>query len=81
MMILKPAIFATCALLSAATPALAQKKSCAELKLEIEQKLKFKGLHNFRLVVKAVNNVGSEEKLVGTCDGGKTKIVYQKWPS
>lgn len=78
MMTTKATLFALCALLSAATPALAQKKSCDELKTEIEQKLQAKGVQDFTLEVLAADEVKPEQKVVGTCEGGHKKIVYVK---
>ena len=58
-------------------PAWAQKKDCAELKGEIEAKIKKNGVDKFALdVVDA--NAQAEGKVVGTCDGGAKKIVYKK---
>lgn len=61
-------------------PALAQKKSCDELKAEIEAKIKAKGVAKYTLAI-----VGKEElkdakdvKEVGTCDGGAKRIVYKR---
>jgi hypothetical protein len=55
----------------------AQKKDCAELKGEIEAKIKKNGVDKFSLdVVDA--NAQADGKVVGTCDGGAKKIVYKK---
>jgi len=55
----------------------AQRKDCAELKGEIEAKIKKNGVDKFSLdVVDA--NAQAEGKVVGTCDGGAKKIVYKK---
>ena len=55
----------------------AQKKDCAELKGEIEAKIKKNGVEKFSLdVVDA--NAQADGKVVGTCDGGAKKIVYKK---
>jgi hypothetical protein len=78
MMTPKAMMCAVGALLAAATPALAQKKSCDELKAEIEQKLQARGVQDFTLEVLAADKVKSEHKVVGTCEGGRRKIVYGK---
>ena len=78
MMTLKATMCAVCVLLGAATSALAQKKSCDELKTEIEQKLQAKGVQDFTLEVLAAGEVKSRDKVVGTCEGGHKKIVYGK---
>lgn len=70
------AITAGILLALAATPALAR-KSCEELKGEIEAKLKAKGVTAYTLEI-----VGKDEqkegRVVGTCDGGTKKIVYKR---
>lgn len=72
---------ALCCLLFLATPVLA-KKSCDELKSEIEAKLNGKGVKSFTLtVVPAADVKEGEGRVVGTCDGGKMKIVYKRGAS
>ena len=58
-------------------PAWAQKKSCEDLKGEIEAKIKKNGVDKITLdiVEKDAQSVG---KVVGTCDGGAKKIVYKR---
>ena len=60
----------------ATMPAFA-KKSCEELKAELEAKIQAKGVKAFTL-----NIVPKDEKtdlrVVGTCDGGAKKIVYKR---
>lgn len=72
---MKPLIAAV-VLMLIATPALAR-KSCDELKSEIEANIKTKGVKVYTLDV-----VGKDEqkegKVVGTCDGGTKKIVYKR---
>lgn len=72
---MKPLIAAV-VLMLIATPALAR-KSCDELKSEIEANIKTKGVKVYTLDV-----VGKDEqkegKVVGTCDGGAKKIVYKR---
>jgi len=55
----------------------AQKKSCDELKAEIEAKIKKNGVDKFSLDV-VDKDAQSEGKVVGTCDGGAKKIVYKR---
>jgi hypothetical protein len=64
------------ALLAFAMPAFA-KKSCEELKSEIESKLQAKGVKNFTLEIVASDSV-KDEKVVGSCDGGAKKITYKR---
>jgi hypothetical protein len=55
----------------------AQKKSCDELKSEIEAKIKKNGVEKFSVGV-VDKDAQSEGKVVGTCDGGAKKLVYKK---
>ncbi|HUO67199.1 MAG TPA: DUF1161 domain-containing protein [Gammaproteobacteria bacterium] len=65
------------ALALVASPAIAQVKSCEELKSEIEVKIKANGVKEFTLTI--VDKGAAEEgKVVGTCDGGSKKIVYKR---
>ncbi len=63
--------------LTVSAPALAQKKDCAELKGEIEAKIKKNGVDKFSLDVVEADKQ-AEGKVVGTCDGGSKKIVYKR---
>lgn len=58
-------------------PALAQRKDCAELKSEIEAKIKNNGVDKFSLDI-LDKEAQAEGKVVGTCDGGTKKIVYKR---
>ncbi len=66
----------SCVLLAATTPALAA-KACEELKTEIAAKLDAKSVTGYTLEIVATDAVG-ERKVVGSCDGGSKKIVYEK---
>jgi hypothetical protein len=63
-------------LIALATPVLA--KDCEELKAEIAAKLDAKGVKNYTLTVVANDQVKPEEKVVGSCGGGTSKIVYTR---
>jgi len=63
------------ALLLASAPAFAQKKSCDELKGEIDARLKAKGVSGYTLDIVTDAKDG---KVVGSCDGGTKKIVYKR---
>jgi predicted lipoprotein with Yx(FWY)xxD motif len=52
-------------------------KACEELKTEIATKLDGKGVKGYALTVVASDKEG-DAKVVGSCDGGKQKIVYSK---
>lgn len=52
-------------------------KSCDELKSEITAKLDGKGVKAYELTIEDADKAG-EAKVVGSCDGGKKKLVYSK---
>ena len=60
----------------AAFPAFAQ-KACEELKTEIAAKLEAKGVKNYQLEIVPTEEV-KDQKVVGSCEGGKKKITYKK---
>lgn len=60
-----------------AAPVFAATKSCDELKSEIDAKIQAKGVKKFTLEIVASDAV-KDEKVVGTCESGKKKIVYKK---
>ena len=57
-------------------PAFAQ-KPCEELKAEIAAKLEARGVKNFQLEIVAAEEV-KDQKVVGSCEGGKKRITYKK---
>lgn len=63
-------------LIAVAAPALAA-KPCEELKSEIAAKLDEKKVVGYTLEIVDNDKVG-ERKVVGSCDGGSKKIVYEK---
>jgi outer membrane lipoprotein-sorting protein len=60
-------------------PAFGQ-KPCEELKAEIAKKLEAKGVKNYQLDVVTTEEV-KDQKVVGSCEGGKKKIIYKKGDS
>ena len=63
-------------LLMMASPAFAR-KSCEELKSEIDAKLQAKGVKSYSLEI-VPNENAKEGKVIGSCDGGTKKIVYKR---
>ena len=63
-------------LLSAA--ALAQPKPCEELKREIEVKIQAAGVASYTLEIVTNDEVHDPSMVVGSCDNGTRKIIYQK---
>jgi hypothetical protein len=65
-------------LLFVSVPAHAQAaKPCEELKDEIAKKLDAKGVKGYTLDI-VTKDKDAEGKIVGTCDGGTKKILYNK---
>ena len=61
-----------------ATTALAAPKPCEDLKAEIEAKIQAQGVTSYTLEI--VDNLDAKDPnmVVGSCDNGTRKIVYQK---
>jgi hypothetical protein len=70
-------ILAAALVLGLSTTAWAQKKECADLKGEIEAKIKKNGVDKFTLDI-VDKDAQAEGKVVGTCEAGAKKIVYKK---
>lgn len=60
----------------AASPALA-KKSCEDLKAELEAKISGKGVKSFTLTI-VPKDEQTDLRVVGTCEGGAKKITYKR---
>lgn len=76
----KVALFAV-ALCLAPLAALAEepvRKSCEDLKTEIAAKLDAKGVQNYTLTIVKNEEVKDDAVVVGSCDGGTMKIVYER---
>jgi len=58
--------------------ALAAPKPCEELKQEIEVKIQAAGVVSYTLEIVPNDEVHDENLVVGSCDGGSKKIIYQK---
>jgi hypothetical protein len=57
--------------------AAAQRKSCGELKSEIEARLKARGVAKFALDIVPAGEA-KDAKEVESCDGGTKRITYQR---
>ena len=66
----------TMALLLVSTAAFAA-KPCDELKTEIAAKIDANHVSGYTLEIVAMDQVG-DRKVVGSCEGGTKKIVYQR---
>lgn len=66
-------------ILSALTSAVfAAPKPCEELKGEIEAKIQAQNVSSYTLEIVSNNEVQDQNMVVGTCDNGTKKIIYQK---
>jgi hypothetical protein len=65
-------------LVMASIPAHAARKDCSELKQEIAARIDAKGVKNYTLDIVAIDADIEGKKIVGSCDGGTQRIVYQR---
>ncbi|HWD29955.1 DUF1161 domain-containing protein [Pseudomonas caricapapayae] len=61
-----------------ATSALAAPKNCEELKAEIEAKIQANNVSSYTLEIVKNEEVHDQNMVVGSCEGGSKKIIYQK---
>ena len=61
-----------------ATTTLAAPKPCEELKAEIEAKIQAQGVSSYTLEIVTNDEVHDQNMVVGSCDNGTRKIIYQK---
>lgn len=61
-----------------ATAALAAPKPCEELKVEIEAKIQASGVTSYTLEVVPNDEVHDPNMVVGSCENGTRKIIYQR---
>ncbi|MFY1021422.1 DUF1161 domain-containing protein [Ectopseudomonas khazarica] len=66
------------ALLMLAGGVLAAPKPCEELKQEIEVKIQANNVPSYTLEIVANDDVQDQSMVVGSCDGGTRKIIYQR---
>jgi hypothetical protein len=60
------------------TSLLAAPKPCEELRAEIEVKIQAAGVASYTLEIVSNDEAQDPSMVVGSCDGGTRKIVYQK---
>jgi len=60
------------------TSALAAPKPCEELKAEIEAKIQANNVSTYTLEIVSNEEVHDQNLIVGTCENGTKKIIYQK---
>ncbi|KJK06832.1 DUF1161 domain-containing protein [Pseudomonas tussilaginis] len=61
-----------------ATTALAAPKPCEELKAEIEAKIQANNVSSYTLEIVKNDEVHDQNMVVGSCESGTKKIIYQK---
>lgn len=57
---------------------LAAPKDCEELRAEIEVKIQAAGVASYTLEIVPNEDAQDPSMVVGSCDGGTKKIIYQK---
>ena len=70
------ALAVICAALT--TSALAAPKPCEELKAEIEAKIQANNVSSYTLEIVTNDEVHDQNMVVGSCENGTKKIIYQK---
>lgn len=60
------------------TSALAAPKPCEELRAEIEVKIQAAGVASYTLEIVPAEEATDPNMVVGSCEGGSKKIIYQK---
>lgn len=60
------------------TSAFAAPKPCEELKAEIEAKIQAQNVSSYTLEIVSNEEVHDQNMVVGTCENGTKKIIYQK---
>lgn len=71
-------IAATLILSALTTGAFAAPKPCEELKAEIEAKIQTQNVSSYTLEVVSNEEVQDKNMVVGSCENGTKKIIYQK---
>ena len=61
-----------------ATSAMAAPEPCEELKAEIEAKIQANNVSSYTLEIVTNDEVHDQSMVVGTCENGTKKIIYQK---
>ncbi|AWA37134.1 DUF1161 domain-containing protein [Pseudomonas sp. 22105] len=64
--------------LALASSVWAAPKPCEELKAEIEAKIQAQGVTSYTLEIVTNEEVHDQNMVVGTCDNGTKKVIYQK---
>lgn len=59
-------------------PVWAAPKSCAALKNEIEVKIQANGVTSYTLEIVDAKDVSDPNMVVGSCDNGRKRIIYQR---
>ncbi|HXR00109.1 MAG TPA: DUF1161 domain-containing protein [Pseudomonas sp.] len=71
-------IAATLILSALASSVLAAPKPCEELKAEIEAKIQAQNVSSYTLEIVSNEEAHDQNMVVGTCENGTKKIIYQK---
>ncbi|MDE1198365.1 hypothetical protein BWR59_05115 [Pseudomonas sp. Bc-h] len=71
-------IAATLIISALTTSVFAAPKPCEELKAEIEAKIQAQNVSSYTLEVVSNEEVHDQNMVVGSCENGTKKIIYQK---
>lgn len=71
-------IAATLVLCALSASVFAAPKPCEELKAEIEAKIQAQNVSSYTLEIVSNDEAKDPSMVVGTCDNGTKKIIYQK---
>jgi hypothetical protein len=71
-------IAATLIISAITTSVFAAPKPCEELKAEIEAKIQAQNVSSYTLEIVSNEEVHDQNMVVGTCENGTKKIIYQK---
>ena len=71
-------IAATLILSALASSVLAAPKPCEELKAEIEAKIQAQNVSSYTLEIVSNEEAHDQNMVVGSCESGTKKIIYQK---
>ena len=64
--------------LVACLSAIAAPLPCATLQASIAEKISAKGVNAYFLAIVSVDEVGNSDEVVGSCDGGVKRILYER---
>jgi hypothetical protein len=64
--------------MAVSTGVMAAPKPCEELKAEVEAKIQAQNVSSYTLEIVSNSDVHDQNMVVGSCENGTKKIIYQK---